>query len=212
MEQLVSMAHTYSTDSNERQYIPFYLAAAAIGAAFLISHVFTKYQMTLPWWASPPIDTMALYGFFFWLFDRYIWKWRVMRQLRVTRIPDLSGTWRGYVHPSQTNGVSAGLAANTEITISITQSWTQLLILGHTRLSKSHSLSGSLIVTDECSLSYEYLNEPLAPAPETMHAHRGTARLSINNTCTALDGEYYSGRDRQNIGTIHLTRQVKKHD
>ncbi len=39
-----------------------------------------------------------------------------------------------------------------------------------------------------------------------MDAHRGTTVLTIDQTCRKLEGEYYSGRDRQNIGTIHLKR------
>jgi SMODS-associating 2TM, beta-strand rich effector domain len=200
------MAHTYSTDSAERRLIPFFIAAAAIGSAFLVSHLFYKYQIAFPWWASPPIDTMAFYGFYYWLFDRYIWKLPVTRWLRITRIPDLSGVWHGHVHPTETNGVSAGLGTVTEVAISIQQTWTELLILGRTKLSRSHSLSGSVIVRDECSVSYEYVNEPLAPASSTMHAHRGMARLTINDVDGILEGDYYSGRDRQNIGTIRLTR------
>jgi len=200
------MAHTYSTDSAERRFIPLFIAAAAVGAAFLAFHVVDTYQIRLPWWASPPIDTMAFYGLFYWIFDHYIWKWPLIHRLRITQIPDLSGTWRGHVQPTETNSVSAGLGSEVEITLTIQQTWAHLLITGRTNLSKSHSLSGSLIVRDECSISYEYLNEPSAPAPATMHAHRGTAMLLIDKTRTKLEGEYYSGRDRQNIGTIRLTQ------
>jgi len=200
------MAHAYSTDSTERRLIPFFVAATAIGSAFLASHFFHRYQINLPWWASPPIDTMAFYGFYYWLLDRHIWKLSFVHWLRITRIPNLSGVWHGQVHPTETKGVSAGLGTVIDITISIHQTWTELSILGRTKLSKSHSLSGSLIVKEECSISYEYVNEPLAPAADTMHSHRGTARLSINEASGTLEGDYYSGRDRQNIGTIRLKR------
>jgi len=207
MGQLDMTAHTYSTDSTERRYIPFFIAAAAIGATFLTFHFSGKYHFTLPWWASPPIDTMAFYGAFYGFFDRYIWKLPVMHRLRITKIPDLSGTWRGRVYPVETGGASAGLGADTDITVSIRQTWTTMLVVGRTTLSESHSLSGSLITSDEYTLSYEYTNEPSASAPDTMHAHRGVARLTVNDTGTAiLEGEYYPGRDRQNIGTIRLTR------
>jgi hypothetical protein len=204
------MAHSYSTDSSERRVVPFFIAAAAIGSAFLAFHFFSEHQINLPWWASPPIDTMAFYGFYYWLFDRYIWKLPLTHWLQITRIPDLSGVWHGQVHPTETNGISAGLGTVVEITISIRQTWTELSILGRTKLSKSHSLSGSLIVENECSISYEYMNEPLAPAADTMHGHRGTARLTINETDGLLHGDYYSGRDRQTIGTIRLRRAKRE--
>jgi hypothetical protein len=154
---------------------------------------------------------MAFYGLFYGFFDRYLWKLPVMHRLRITKIPDLSGTWHGRVHPVETGGVSAGLRTDTDITIFIRQTWTTLLIVGRTTLSKSHSLSGSLITSDEYTLSYEYINEPSASARSTMHTHRGVARLTINDTSTILEGEYYSGRDRQNIGTMRLTRTQSSH-
>jgi hypothetical protein len=200
------MVHTYSTDSSERRYIPFLIAAAAIGAAFLTFSVITKYHISLPWWASPPIDTMAFYGLFYGLFDRYVWRWHWVRGLRITKIPDLSGSWHGYVNPAEANGVSSGLVAKVEIEVSIQQTWSTLFIIGRTSSSRSHSLSGSFVTSHECTLSYEYLNEPSAQALSTMHAHRGMARLSLDGTYQILEGEYYSGRDRQNIGTIRLIR------
>ncbi|MGA2269051.1 MAG: hypothetical protein ABSH44_11335 [Bryobacteraceae bacterium] len=200
------MAHTYSTDSNERKYIPFLIAGAAIGAAFVAFHIIDGYQIKAPWWASPPIDTMAFYGIFYGLFEKYVWKWSLLGWLHIVRIPNLSGTWRGEVRPAETGGVSSGLATPTEITVKIQQTWTTMLITGRTTLSQSHSLSGNLLVADERSMSYEYMNEPSAAAPGTMHSHRGVARLSLNKEDTVLEGEYYSGRDRQNIGAIHLTR------
>ena len=201
------MTHTYSTDSGERQYITFVIAAAAIGATFIVSHFLDRHQIAFPWWASPPIDTMAFYGLFYGVFDRLIWKWPFIHRVRITRIPDLSGTWYGEVCPAETNGVSGGLGVKRDITVRIKQTWTRLRIRGETPLSKSHSISGHLITADESSLSYEYLNEPTALAPSTMHAHRGTARLSIDGRGKTLEGEYYSGRDRQSIGTIRLTRR-----
>jgi len=85
-----------------------------------------------------------------------------------------------------------------------------LSVIGQTKQSKSHSISASVVTTDECSLSYEYVNEPAAGAPTSMHTHRGTAVLKIDKTVKALKGEYYSGRDRQNFGIIELIRSKKQ--
>src|SRR5207249_2295101 len=125
MEQLVPMTHTYSTDSKERQFIPFVIAATAIGATFLVSRVLAHYKLAFPWWA-PSIDTMAFYGLFYWVFDRWIWKWSLIHRLRITRIPDLSGTWCGQVCPAETNDVAAGLGAKSNISVTIKQTWTRL--------------------------------------------------------------------------------------
>jgi predicted pore-forming effector associated with SMODS systems len=198
------MAHSYSTDSPERHYVPFVVATAAIATAFLVHGVITRYS-EVPWWA-PPIDTMAFYGVYYWLFDKWVWQWRIVRRTGFVKIPVLSGEWKGRIEPSITSGVSAGLGLPIDIAIVIHQSWTSMLIVGRTHQSLSRSLSASIIVTDECSISYEYLNEPVAPAPKTMHTHRGTAHVTLDRRGTLLRGEYYSGRDRQNVGTIHIER------
>ncbi len=200
------MGHTYSTDSAERRYVPFFIAIVAVVATFTVFHFIDQYRITVPWWATPPIDTMAFYGLFYELFDQWAWKWSVLHKFHIIKVPDLSGRWTGRVEPIETNGVSAGLGVKTDLKIQIKQTWTSMLIIGDASLSKSHSLTSSLVTGGECTLNYEYLNEPKPSAPSTMHAHRGVARLIVNEKDARLDGEYYSGRDRQNIGTIHLRR------
>jgi hypothetical protein len=77
--------------------------------------------------------------------------------------------------------------------------------------SRSHSRVASLMIADddECILIYDYLNTPKHNTPETMHMHRGSVELRFQLD-DGLDGEgeYYSGRDRNNYGTIRLVRQV----
>jgi hypothetical protein len=69
---------------------------------------------------------------------------------------------------------------------------------------------GAIMVGDEGSatLTYEYTNEPRALAIDTMHAHRGTAYLVLKKDGNKdhLEGDYYAGRDRQNVGQITLER------
>ena len=55
------------------------------------------------------------------------------------------------------------------------------------------------------TLDYMYVNEPGAGALESMHAHRGTAMLEFKDG--VLEGDYYTGRDRREIGTIRLQRE-----
>ena len=44
-----------------------------------------------------------------------------------------------------------------------------------------------------------------ADAQGTMHTHRGTAMLELKGS--VLEGDYYTGRDRREIGTIELRRE-----
>lgn len=197
------MAHSYSTDSDERRNVPFLLALLAVGASFFIYWILSKIEVELPWW-GPPVDTMAFYGLFYAAFDRWIWKTKLMTKLSITRMPNLSGTWRGRVTP----GVGAApLGVPVDVEVTMTQTWATLLICGRSEFSKSRSLSGSITVEDEVSVTYQYISEPLPNAATTMHTHRGTALLVLTSA-GKLEGEYYSGRDRQSFGAITLTQEA----
>jgi len=44
-------------------------------------------------------------------------------------------------------------------------------------------------------------------ATKTMHSHKGTAILNIKvDLESKMAGQYYSGRDRMNFGSIKFTR------
>jgi hypothetical protein len=56
---------------------------------------------------------------------------------------------------------------------------------------------------------YEYSNVPkVMEANPTMFRHEGTQWLSLseNSDESTLVGDYYTGRDRQTYGTVHLVR------
>ncbi len=145
---------------------------------------------------------MFLYGVLYAFFRRIAWKWGWLRQLGVISTPILEGTWSGTVQ-SDYDGESNPAH---DIEVIIGQDWTEIVIRLLRPESKSHSLSASMVVTeDECILIYDYLNEPTLGAAETMHMHRGTARLILTGTDN-LEGDYYTGRDRKNIGVIKLRR------
>jgi len=195
--------HSYSTDTRERRVIAFFIAAAAIGASIGIGYLLTRAEIAIPGWVSP-LDALTFYGMIYWLFDVVIWKWSFIGRIRISRLPDLSGVWQGYVTTTR-SGSSAPVNTSTAITMTIRQTWTRLSIRTQTAQSSSRSLSANMIVSEECTLSYEYHNEPGAGAPEPLHAHRGLATLSLKGD--KLHGEYFSGRDRQNIGTIEVMRR-----
>ena len=93
-----------------------------------------------------------------------------------------------------------------DVKVTIGQDWTEILIRLQGPHSHSWSKSASMTVSeDETSLIYEYISEPNADAVETLHIHHGTVRLTLSDG--NLEGEYYTGRGRLNIGTIRLRRK-----
>jgi hypothetical protein len=95
---------TYNVDTDPRIRIYFGLAFASIvGASFLTDHLKYLLETVLPFFGAPSISIsgapsisiapFAIFGILLWLFDRYLWKWPLIR--RVSGIPNLEGTWKG---------------------------------------------------------------------------------------------------------------------
>jgi hypothetical protein len=201
--------HAYATDSEERKYIPFFVAALAIAVAYGVSIIATKTGLQLPFW-FPSLDTIGLYGLFFWLFDKYIWRWPLLHKLGAVRVPVLAGKWHASAVPVDTEGVSKGKTASSQLRVQIRQRWLSISISGEAAQSNFWSVSGYVEAKGPAVLGYEFVNEPAVAAPVTMQTHRGTVRLVLGEDGTTLKGDYYSGRGRQNLGTFELVR-VQRH-
>jgi hypothetical protein len=194
------MSHPYATDSRERERVPLLLAGLSIASAFAFEWLMRTLEWSLPFWVDAP-STLASYGLYFQLFRKVLWKWSIWRKLALVTVPPVGGCWKGFVlssHDEQKN--------KHEIEIDIVQDWTHMSVTLRSAYSQSHSLIGSIITLGQTVIGYEYLNEPRTDAVQTMHTHRGTARLALSADGCSLEGEYYSGRDRINYGSIQLKR------
>jgi hypothetical protein len=194
--------HPYATDSNERQYIPLILAGLAIAAALLLSYLLDAFSIQIPWWIDAP-STMGFYGIFFSLFNKKIWKMELLRSIGLVKVPVLEGPWKGTITTSFDEH-----ASTHDVEIQIIQTWTRIAVNLEGKDSKSNTLAATLLTEspEGIVLSYQYRNEPLPHAVDAMRIHYGTARLTFSNT-GRLEGEYYSGRGRQNFGSISLERK-----
>jgi SMODS-associating 2TM, beta-strand rich effector domain len=193
--------HLYSTDSNERRVVPFFLAAVAIALAWMLSRSLAAIQLSLPWWMDAP-SSMGFYGALYALFDRRLWRSRFLRKLGLVRVPNLAGRWRGYLTSSFDEHVQ-----HLDVQVQIFQTWTQISIVLSTATSQSRSCVAVIqaVDPDSIALIYQYENQPQASAPKTMHMHYGTAMLRISNG-SLLTGDYYAGRDRGTFGRISCRR------
>jgi SMODS-associating 2TM, beta-strand rich effector domain len=189
--------HGYSTDSGERRIVPLLLASVAIALAWLSSKILEVLQLSLPWWVDAP-STLGFYGVLYTLFDRTLWRNRLVRKLGFVRVPNLTGRWRGYLITS-----FDGHVKHHDVMLNIFQSWTQISVFLTTDMSISRSCAAVIQVDDPdgLSLTYQYQNQPLANAMKTMHMHYGTAMLRMSDD-DSLTGDYYAGRDRRTFGRI----------
>lgn len=177
------------------------MALFAVGASLLLDLVFTSLGVRPPPWLDTPA-VMGFYGLFHRLYDQVLWRVPV-GPLRLSPVPCVAGTWVGSATTSHNGG------SRTSVVVTVCQTWTKILV----RLETDHSVSRSLMAaihTHEASqpgLTYEYLNEPkVASSVETMHTHRGMATLHLSPDGEHLEGDYYTGRDRGNVGALRLSR------
>jgi len=193
--------HPYATDSNERQMITFGLAVLAIGIAWALFRLFALVNFTVPWWLDAP-STMGIFGLFYTAFDKALWRQGWVRRIGLVKVPDLEGRWQGHVRSSFDQN-----SREHEVSVRIKQSWTRISLVLESTNSASKTLVGSLQVDtpDGSVLSYQYRNEPKPDALGTMQIHYGTARLVLRDA-VVLDGDYYSGRGRQQYGSIILRK------
>jgi hypothetical protein len=197
--------HPYATDSRERLLVPFLLAAASLVLAYALHLVMTRLNLN-PWWLDIP-SVFGFYVIFYRVFERWAWRAPIFRLTGIVKVPDLQGEWHGTVSSSHID--EGGLAITREATVQVKQSWTQMCVSLSTDISNSRSQIGGILLS--CGppnplLTYDYLNEPKPDAPDTLHAHRGTTRLDVLDGGSALEGQYYTGRDRVTHGRLSLRK------
>ena len=190
--------HAYEVEGTEKVAIVLFVISML--AVWLLDVVLGAIGFDPPWWLSVPSFTGCYLGLY-WLFDRYVWRLGLLRKLRLTQLPDLNGKWVGEVQSSYNQYGPA-----YPVSVVILQRWSKMVLTLETEHSRSSSITASLRTTDlpNPELSYQYANEPKPGAPSTMQIHKGTATLEL--TGSGLEGHYYTGRGRGEIGTIKLTK------
>lgn len=190
--------HSYGVETRERIWTGVVIGAVATVLAFGGDGVLSALHVTVPWFVGAPTP-LAVFGVALWLFDHV--GWRVASWLRLSRIPDLRGTWDGWV-----STMREGQTLRITVRVFVRQTWQCISIELHGEHSTSTSTMASIDLTSRAhrELTYGYRNEPRPVASDEMHMHRGTARLELSSDGLRLTGDYYSGRDRGSVGTIEL--------
>lgn len=190
--------HEYASDSSHRKYVFLVLAALSVAAAWLLHLALKAAGVDHWWWVKLP-SVLGFYGFFFWIYDTIAWK-------KFSKLPDLNGTWVGEIE------TSFGELIRKPCVLYIDQTWSRLLVNLQTDHSRSTSTMAALHLggSRESGLRYEFINEPTALSPETMHAHRGVCHLELSPDLHGLAGSYYTGRDRENNGRLRFSFVSRK--
>ena len=190
--------HSYETEGRGKVVVA--IIAVSVLLVWLLHVGLAATNFEPRWWLSVP-SFAGCYSVLYWLFDRYLWRLGLLRRLRLFRLPDLNGTWDGVVESSYNPDAGAH-----RVSVVIVQHWSKIVLRFETEHSRSTTTTGRLRTGDlpNPELSYQYVNEPKPNAPVTMEMHRGTATLEL--TDFGLEGDYYTGRGRGEVGTVELRR------
>lgn len=149
-----------------------------------------------------PLSAGTIYVALYWLFDRHVWRLRLVNQM--LKVPDLSGEWHC---DGQTLNPDKTPSYKWTATVTISQSWDRIRVRLKTSQSGSNSIAASLVFDSMggCRLLYNYLNDPHVDEPE-LTQHRGCADLLFAPDFKSAAGEYFNGHGRFTFGTMHLTK------
>ena len=87
------------------------------------------------------ITTISIFGILYSLFDKFIWKWKILHKLGIIKIPNLNGKWKGNFQSSYHD-----FKENLPVILIIEQSWSKICIKGKFNHSKSSSDTASIKV------------------------------------------------------------------
>lgn len=196
--------HPYSIDTGERRTLFFCFAVISIILSWKIPLLLDAYKFNPSWGVEAP-SAMFFYYVIYRVFDKWVWSWRFFRKIGVIKTPNLNGEWDGTIKTS-----FSGNSPESKATLKIFQTWTEIKIILTTSSSKSGSKTGSMILRspEGPCLVYQYCNKPRSDAAETMETHDGTTELLFDEEIDGLSGEYYSGRGRQNFGSLSFKRKT----
>ena len=202
--------HDYSIDRHPKEKVLFLLALIAIVTAPIVKGL-AEYLVSLlevsTSWSSAPVVAVPVFGLFaglYFLFDKFLWKITWLRKLLL--VPDLNGKWACTGRTNLKNGEPVNFDWNA--TVSITQSWSKILI--HLKTSQSESKSISASIYHEAGvgyrLLYQYNNKPNADELDLSN-HSGSAELLFSEGAESASGSYYTDRHRTTVGTMKLERE-----
>lgn len=183
---------------------------SAWGVAWLLSQTRAEANLAALGLGLWLFDVPAVPGFialYATLVDRILWRLR-WGPFSICDMPDLQGTWVGYIQSSRDN-----FEAEVPSMIYIRQTMSQILVRLEARYSHSVSITACLNTEESANsgLTYVYQNNPdKAYDVETMRAHTGTAHLDISPDAQTMEGNYFNNEQRGYFGRLIGFRKVSR--
>jgi len=198
--------HACSNDLGSVSRIYLYSLLLSILSFFLLllplyDYLENSFELTIPVWIETP-SIIGLYTFYINVFDKVLWKYKVIRWLGLPTIPNVNGAWKATIRSSH-DGIEK------EAVATICQSYSKFSMILKTDESVSQTTMASFELSNPIhrTLTYTYLCKPLPTSSTSMDIHEGTGILEILEEDVEMKGYYYSGRGRQNYGEINFKKR-----
>ena len=193
----------YSTDSNERDGIVFWIAVASVIIAYAIHTLLEPFHWEYSWIIDPP-SAVGVYAILRRWFSLKLWRTQLVRRMNIVSIPDLNGVWERVFTSSYDD-----FQVERDCRVELKQNWFSMSILYSAGKSESVSVMAGISVKNAAGpqLSYCYVNR--AHFDQKLADHDGTQSLLLctRNGLPTLEGDYYTNRkDGQTRGHMLLQR------
>lgn len=197
--------HEYSTSYHNRKNVYYFIAVISsligIGIALLIKLSLNTFELAI---IAP--SGLAVFGLTFLVFDRFIWKWSIMYNLGLIRIPNLNGKWTATMNSATTENPDISAEIN------IHQTYSRIKIRLETQKSHSLSTMASIEMADPeyFKLRYEYLAEFQKDISSEIIRHYGVTDIALKSHNEKFDNKqnakYYTEQIRNSNGIMKMTR------
>jgi SMODS-associating 2TM, beta-strand rich effector domain len=152
--------------------------------------------------AKPYTVTVTTVTLLLWLFDSYVWRWKVLR--RFIKIPDLQGTWRVELSSTYVNPTTGERSGPLAAYVLVRQRFSQLSLRLMTAESNSHLIAYSFLFPDDrtVELTGVYQSDPsIHVRGRTSEIHYGAFKLRASgDPIDRMEGHYWT--DRNTTGSI----------
>ena len=179
------------------------------GLALALQLVFQKGVAPSSDWTgyvSPAVSAVLLS---LWFFDRFAWRWPLVRRLGGSR-PNLGGIWKGTVVSPWVSPETNEVVPPIEAYMVVRQTFSTLSLRLLTAESSSEAASADVLRASDgtCQVAWVYRNDPRMSVRHRSEIHYGAGRLRIvgKDNPTALEGHYWTDRDTK--GELHFSSRV----
>lgn len=198
--------HEYSVDTKRNKVI-FYLAVISVFVSTGINSILNMLIEKLPLNGFViSITVVSVFGSLYALFNKYLWKIKLLYKIGIVQTPNVNGAWEGHFVSSYHNWEKDYPAK-----LVIEQTWSEICIIGRFNDSTSKSYTAAIKVRDGggVKLLYSYRNDKNPEkAASSFSDHKGYSTLVLNEKDEIFEGNYFNNpSNNRNHGKLFLQRR-----